>query len=87
MKRQLKIAIECGDKTCASEPGKLCGQVYTARFGTEWRCQMFGKELRDEAGGQEGALRRLPECLAAEGSRLPPEFFDVTSTFGGRVCG
>lgn len=66
MKRTLTIAIDAGEKTCASEPGKFCPWVRTSRFGTRWHCGLFGSTyLRDE-NGDEGWLQRLGICLAAE---------------------
>lgn len=63
MLRRLAIAINAGEKTCASEPGIFCQQVRTRRFGTRFVCALFDHaELRDK----DGWLQRLPECLARE---------------------
>ncbi len=65
MKRQLTIAIESGEKTCASEPRKFCPWVQTVRFGTMWQCGLFGGKELDR--GEDGEwLQRLPECIASE---------------------
>lgn len=75
MKRTLTIAIDSGETTCASKPGKFCSHVMTRRLGSEWICGLFrgddGREvvLRDENGSVEGFLQRCPQCLAAEARR------------------
>jgi hypothetical protein len=64
VKRKLTIAIESGDRTCASKPGKFCPWVRTTHFGSRYHCGLFGKVLDD---GDDGWLQRLPECLDVEG--------------------
>ena len=66
--RRLSIEIECGDTTCYDyEAHKMCPQVLTRRFGTEWVCGVFhrGGEaivLRDV----KNSLQRCSECKEAE---------------------
>lgn len=65
MKRHLTIAVESGETTCASEPGKFCPWARVKRFGTVWVCSLFEmKSLHDD---ENGWLQRLPECIGAEG--------------------
>jgi hypothetical protein len=67
----LKLEIECGEKTCASEPGKFCKWLRTARFGSIWTCQIFcecgtildGKIYPDSLEEKDGWIQRHPECL------------------------
>lgn len=67
MKRPLQIVIESGETTCASEPGRFCPWVRTTHFGQRFLCGLFdGKSLGEN---DNGWLRRLPECLAAEEAR------------------
>lgn len=72
MKRTLKIEIECGEKTCASEPGKFCPYLGTVRMGTKYVCMLFPNEegshtlLMGEGGDEAGWLQRCPACLKAE---------------------
>ena len=72
MKKHLMLEIDCGDRTCSSEPGKFCRHVLTKRFGTVWVCGLFRTEegseilLKDENGGEEGSLMRCGPCLEAE---------------------
>ncbi len=61
------IAIDCGEKTCASEPGKFCRFVRAGSFGTEWHCAAYEKRLDTTDGKETGWLARLPECLAGHG--------------------
>lgn len=71
MKLKLILEIECGEFTCASEPGKFCKFVCTQRFGTENTCHIFsgwGHKRRIpldeiEEGEKKGWLARHPECL------------------------
>jgi len=68
MKKTLFIEIECGEKTCASEPGKFCPFMSTRRYGTEWVCALFPDDksfftkLKDEGEW----IQRCDECLATE---------------------
>jgi len=60
------IEIECGEKTCASEPGKFCRGVLVTHFGSRYCCDFYrgsdGYEepLRD---GEDGWLMRCKQCL------------------------
>ena len=53
--------IECGETTCASEPGRFCGQFGSRRFGQVPHCMLFGVDL----GELDGWVARCAECLAA----------------------
>lgn len=41
MKTTLTFQIECGETTCASEPGKFCQYVGVQGFGTKPICLLF----------------------------------------------
>lgn len=41
MTRHLALAIECGETTCATEPGKFCRFFGAIRFGQEPVCMLF----------------------------------------------
>jgi hypothetical protein len=56
MKYSLDIKIECGDETCAVEPGKFCHLYRGDTFGNTY-CYIFGA-LFDK----DGWLQRHPEC-------------------------
>jgi len=68
-KRYLKLEIDCGEKTCAAEPGKFCPFMRTRRFGTIAFCLLWHDE--DSMGHpvhmeeKDGWLQRRPECLKA----------------------
>jgi len=72
-RKTLRLYIVCGEKTCASEPGKFCRFVGVKNFGTVYVCLLF-PEL--EAPGDtsstylkendEGWLARCTQCLEAE---------------------
>lgn len=65
--RCLVIVTNCGETTCASEPGKFCRHVRTSHCGTRWVCGLFWDEDGPkELPEKDGWLARLPECLAAE---------------------
>lgn len=49
----LIIPIECGETTCASEPGKFCRFLWIQKFGTEFVCGIFS----------EPGTKRKPPCL------------------------
>lgn len=69
-KRTLNVVIDCGELTCAREPGEFCDQARTTHFGTRWVCGLFDHaELSDlEDGPKKGWLGRCKQCLAAESS-------------------
>ncbi len=66
MKAILSFAIECGEKTCAKEPGLFCPFL---KIGTDLSqrtsvkpagiCHLFGSVFENE----EGWIQRHPECL------------------------
>ena len=68
MVRNLTIVIQCGPKTCYdTHAKKMCDQVLTRRFGTEWVCGVFHRKGEPVAlqDSRELYLQRCPECLAA----------------------
>lgn len=75
-KRILNIVIDCGEKTCASEPGMFCNRLLTTHFGTRWVCGAFldaqcnNVELHADKNG-EGWLQRCDQCLEAEENCKP----------------
>jgi hypothetical protein len=62
MKITLTIPIECGEKTCASEPGKFCQFLDMGRWGCNPACSIWGVGLT-ELTEQTGWLQRCPQCL------------------------
>lgn len=72
MKVTLHIDIECGEKTCASSPGKFCQFVRTRRFGQVTYCRLFSDDrfsapvpLETSEPDGRGWLLRHPKCLEA----------------------
>jgi len=57
MKRVLSFEIDCGDKTCASFPGKFCSFCRSTLRGN-CTCYFFGA-LSDV----DGWIQRHEECL------------------------
>ena len=62
--RLLATQVQCGDTTCASEPGHFCRFVWSMHFGQKFRCARFDKELFEDH--ECGWLQRLPECIGEE---------------------
>lgn len=64
----LRIPITCGEKTCASEPGKFCTFVGTNHFGTVWVCTLFpdGEATSTTLVEEGGWLQRCEACLKHE---------------------
>jgi len=76
MKLQVSFDIECGETTCASEPGKFCKFLGTIHFGCTPVCTLFnptdhqmcrGEDIlilstRAE-GERDGWVQRCPECM------------------------
>lgn len=74
MHRILSISINCGEKTCASEPGKFCQFLGSMRFGTCPVCMLFPMEnpgRKDQGAATplkevDGWLQRCENCLSSE---------------------
>jgi len=70
MNKLLKLSINCGETTCASEPGKFCKYLFTRKFGTLIYCQIFSEI--DDRGKPfslelvDGWTRRHSLCLQHE---------------------
>lgn len=70
--RRLQVIIDAGEKTCARTPGKWCQFLGSSHLGSNPLCLLFRdkhgdyRQLRDEKGGVEGWMQRLPECIATE---------------------
>lgn len=56
------------DLTCASEPGRFCGQLGSRQFGQVPHCMLYGVDL----GELDGWVARCAECLAVN-PPPPPE--------------
>ena len=59
MRREIKFDIECGETTCASEPGKFC-RFCKWKLNGDGTCYFFGKLFEDE----NGCLARHKDCIA-----------------------
>lgn len=71
MKRIIMFEIDCGDKTCASEPGRFCPFFCTQRLGTVFVCALFKTngcptKLKDSQGDGLGWALRCDQCLEQE---------------------
>ena len=68
--KTLQLQINCGEKTCASEPGKFCRFVRTRKFGTIHFCSLWHDT--DDKGRPvpleevDGWLLRRSACFANE---------------------
>lgn len=61
----IKLEIECGETTCASEPGKFCRFVGAMRFGTIPICLLFPdrESPHTRLEDKDGWLQRCPQCM------------------------
>ena len=68
--RVLRIKIEAGETTCASEPGKFCQFVGVRGMGTQHLCLLFpsNDSSYSRLEDRDGWLQRLPECMESEES-------------------
>jgi hypothetical protein len=55
------LVIQCGEQTCASEPGRFCRFVRVTHFGTRWQCRFYEDRLYENSAGW---LQRSEKCLA-----------------------
>jgi hypothetical protein len=60
---KVTLSYECGETTCATEPGKFCRFLGAIHFGQVPVCMLFdNRELQEK----EGWTQRCEECLEAE---------------------
>jgi hypothetical protein len=88
--RLLTVEIECGETTCAAEPGRMCPKFFFDRYDAltcelEYRCSALNEPLvritADEFG--DGTqIQRLPACLAAESSDPAGKLLDALLATG-----
>ena len=66
--RTLEIRIVCGERTCATEPGKFCEHIGALYFGTFHVCRLFPGDAGPWTAleDRDGWLQRCDACLAAE---------------------
>ena len=57
MKKKICFEIECGEKTCASEPGKFC-RFFNPSLNGKDSCYLFGRVFESD-----GWIQRHPDCL------------------------
>lgn len=60
MPNQRLLVIDCGENTCASEPGKFCEYMRVSNFGNRWVCHLYDTEVREDKDG--GWLQRTKQC-------------------------
>lgn len=69
MKVKLTFDIECGEKTCAMEPGKFCRFLGSRMCGTISVCMLFPSNEKNGSGtdlkDQDGWVQRCPACLTS----------------------
>jgi hypothetical protein len=58
----VSLSFQCGELTCASEPGKFCRFIGSKSFGTQPTCTLFNVKLFDP----NGWVLRCRECLQLE---------------------
>jgi len=67
MRARLTFEIECGERTCASKPGKFCRFLRTKKLGQIPVCDIFRERNGEEKrllDSEEGWVLRCEECLA-----------------------
>lgn len=72
--KTLQIQIDCGETTCAREPGKFCEFFGTRRFGTTPVCMLFpqadpnphNQGASTDLKGKDGWIQRCSACMEAE---------------------
>lgn len=71
--KTLKIRIDCGDMTCAREPGLACEYIGSRQFGTVYLCSLFPSSLKayTDLEHKDGWLQRCAACLEAEEKGVP----------------
>ena len=58
MKLKLSFNIECGEKTCAFEPGKFC-TFFRGSLNGKDSCYIFGMVFEND----DGWIQRHNDCL------------------------
>lgn len=60
----IPIKIECGEKTCASEPGKFCNMLTLSMTGGG-TCHLFGRVFEER-----GCIARHKKCIESANKNL-----------------
>jgi len=61
-----RMRVQCGEKTCAREPGKFCQFLYAKKNGGPL-CGLFNQNLLEiQKGDKTGWTRRCDPCYNAE---------------------
>ena len=55
--------IECGENTCATDPGKFCKYMHLLLTGDKARCLLFGDLLETSEPGGRGWMLRCNQCM------------------------
>jgi len=92
MKLTASEAIECGEKTCASEPGKFCRFIGSRKFGQVAICTRFLAEDRkgtdfvtlDEF---DGWVMRCDQCVHHFGTGEKEKDFNHTAIINTPIGG
>lgn len=65
--KTIKLNLDCGESTCASEPGKFCQFFGSMRFGTIAVCRLFPSDdgAQTELFEKDGWIQRCEACKAA----------------------
>lgn len=64
----IKIKIECGQSTCASEPGKFCAFFGSVKFGLISVCRLFPTDENSFTvlEEQNGWVQRCADCKESQ---------------------
>lgn len=69
MKTRITLEIECGETTCAIEPGRFCRFLGSKKFGSISVCMLFpdpdGRGSDTMVWDKDGWVQRCPACLRA----------------------
>jgi len=69
----IRLEINCGENTCASESGKFCVFLRTKKFGTLYYCQIFhAKDMRGQPISLEEKDGWLVSLLKETNTKLNP---------------
>lgn len=83
----LSIQIDCGETTCASEPGKFCKFLGSIKLGQVPVCLLFPSSSDSYTVLEDnGFVQRCQTCLSAQCIRYDWEYDEIEHSYNCTIA-